>query len=140
MRKSALFVANCIGFFRNLWCVRTDRGLSQCGQGKGMVNFSGFCADIFYGWTLRCLIQERSSVAYAKKVGIESRSCCKNDDLNSRPTDVSVHRYLTFEAERVHRVLIRLGRAFEFWRFRSRSGFTIGYFICRGIKEGAKKH
>jgi len=41
--------------FRNLWCVRTDKGggrLSKCGhfanKGEG-VNFSRFCADVIYG-------------------------------------------------------------------------------------------
>jgi len=39
MRSSALFGAKKLRIFRNLWCVRTD----------GVVNFSQFCADLFYG-------------------------------------------------------------------------------------------
>jgi len=44
------FGAKNSGFFRNLWCVRTDRGevgpvLTFCGQG---VNFSRIFADVFY--------------------------------------------------------------------------------------------
>jgi len=41
--------------FRNLWCVRTDKGRWEvepvrtfCGQGEG-VNFSRICANVFYG-------------------------------------------------------------------------------------------
>jgi len=56
MRTSALFGAKKLVFFRNLWCVRTDKGRSsQCGHyagQRGGVNFSRLCADVFYGWPL----------------------------------------------------------------------------------------
>jgi len=44
------------GIFRNLWCVRTDKGVEPvrtfCRQGGG-VNFLRFCADVFYGRPLK---------------------------------------------------------------------------------------
>jgi len=47
--------------FRMLWCVGTDKGegeLNQCGhfayKMEG-VNFSRFCADVFYGQLLRVI-------------------------------------------------------------------------------------
>jgi len=53
MLTSALFGAKKLWIFRNLWCVRTDKGggeLSQCGQfvdkEGGTVNFLRFCACI----------------------------------------------------------------------------------------------
>jgi len=59
MWTSVLFGAKNIGFFRNLWCVHTDkrgRGLSQCrhfaDKGKERANFSRFSEDILYGWPL----------------------------------------------------------------------------------------
>jgi len=44
MRTSAFFVQK-LRIFRNLWCVRTDKG--EKGQ------FLRFCADDFYGWPLK---------------------------------------------------------------------------------------
>jgi len=48
MRTSALFGAKTFGIFRNLWCVRTDKGeLTQCGnfadkKGRGVGAKSNF--------------------------------------------------------------------------------------------------
>jgi len=50
------FLLQKFRIFRNLWCVRTTRGegeLRQCGRFSDKeeeeVNFSRFCADVFYG-------------------------------------------------------------------------------------------
>jgi len=51
MRTSSLFGPKKLRTFRNLWCVRKDRGvwasadILQTGGG----NFLRFCADVFYG-------------------------------------------------------------------------------------------
>jgi len=63
MRTSAIFGAKYLRIFRNLWCVRTDkgRGFSKCGhfedKGKG-INFSRFCADVFYGRPLISILNK----------------------------------------------------------------------------------
>jgi len=46
MRTSALFGAKNFGFFKNLWCFRTDRG----GGGYFWARWreGQFCADVFY--------------------------------------------------------------------------------------------
>jgi len=59
---SALFGAKKLRIFRNLWCVRTDKegrgGWASADilwtKGEG-VNFSRFCADVFYGRPLDVL-------------------------------------------------------------------------------------
>jgi len=52
MRTSTLFVQKTFRIFRNLWCVRTDKGeggLSRSGHFADLgFNFSLFCADVFY--------------------------------------------------------------------------------------------
>jgi len=60
------FLMQKIRFFRNLWCVRTEKGgegLSKCGhfadkRARG-VNFSQICADVFYGLPLIVLYWHR---------------------------------------------------------------------------------
>jgi len=55
MRTSSLFCAKNFGFFK-IYCVsariRGEKGLNQCGHFSDKregVNFSRFCADVFYG-------------------------------------------------------------------------------------------
>jgi len=48
MRTSALFGAKT-RIFRNLWCIRTDKGGASADKRGGRVNFSRLCANIFYG-------------------------------------------------------------------------------------------
>jgi len=42
------FLEQKLQIFRNLWCVRMDKG-GWANADKGGVNFSQFCADVFYG-------------------------------------------------------------------------------------------
>jgi len=55
MRTSALFGAKRLRIFRNLWRVRTDRGLSQCGhfsdKYREEVNFTRFLRRFFMDGT-----------------------------------------------------------------------------------------
>jgi len=44
-----LFVAKYFKIFRKLWCIRTDKGFEAMRTKREEVNFSQFCADVFYG-------------------------------------------------------------------------------------------
>jgi len=85
MRTSTLFVEKTSDFSKFMVCSHghSDRVLSQCRKGEG-VNFSRFCADVFYGRSLIVLVKQLSSyltivphrvgivLPYTKKLGSHS--------------------------------------------------------------------
>jgi len=67
MRMSALFGVKNFGFFKNFGVfarTRGERKLSQCGHfvDKEGVNFSRFCADVFYGRPVNNILLQQMKI------------------------------------------------------------------------------
>jgi len=57
MRTSELFSAKNLGFFEIYGVSAQTRGLRQCGHfADERESFFRFCADVFYGWPLICIL------------------------------------------------------------------------------------
>jgi len=83
MRTSALFGTKNINFFRNLWCVRTDKeGWSQCRQGGiDFVRTSFMNGPLF---TINCKlesIRNKYQHTQKKKLNVIAQQNRENDKL-----------------------------------------------------------
>jgi len=78
--------------FRDLWCVRTDKGgrdvesfRAFCGEGG---NFSRFCADVFDGRSLRYFISNNMQDWHTAKYKYKSNDSAKSLSLKTYPIKI----------------------------------------------------